>query len=203
MGLSEMSDTIQQIQAAVMNGLSRPEIEALLGRKLDNEEIMAFNKVKAITKLKTKQEEKQVEDQKKDHELAKLKQIYHKPAVLAPIYKRYTQEQFMAEVEANYGIVTLLCAKLDCTAKQFYKAIDEWKLRDFLKDCKNQLVGLAEKAILECLTSENENVKLRAAETTLKSLGKEEWHEGPQTMIQQQINIADKEAAIKNIFGIE
>lgn len=62
MGLSEMSDTIQQIQAAVMNGLSRPEIEALLGRKLDDEEIMAFNKVKAITKLKTKQEEKQAED---------------------------------------------------------------------------------------------------------------------------------------------
>lgn len=95
----------------------------------------------------------------------------------------------MNEIEANYGIITILCAKLDCTARQFYNAVDEWKLRDYLKDCKKNLVGLAEKAIIECLASQNENIKLRAAETTLKSLGKDEWHEGPQTMIKQQINV--------------
>lgn len=150
-------------------------------------------------KLKSKQEE-----QNKDTaNLEKLNQIYHKNSVLPPISKRYTKEQFMSEIEANYGIITILCSKLDCTAKQFYKAIDKWELRDHLDQSKKKLVGLAEKAILECLMSENENIKLRAAETTLKSLGRETWNEGPSTVIQQQINVADKEVALKNIFGID
>ena len=77
------------------------------------------------------------------------------------------------------------------------------ELRDFLKDCKKGLVGLAEKAILDCLMSANENIRLRAAETTLKSLGKEEWNESPQVQIAQQINVTDKETVIKDIFGID
>ena len=39
-----MLDTIPQIRAAVMNGLSRPEIEGLLDRKLVEEEVREFNK---------------------------------------------------------------------------------------------------------------------------------------------------------------
>ena len=154
-------------------------------------------------KLKNKQEEREAEARKKEQGISKLKEIYHKPAVLDPIPKRYTKEQFIAEIEANYGIVTLLCAKLDCTAKQFYKAIDHWKLRDFLKDCKKGLVGLAEKAILDCLMSADESIRLRAAVTTLKSLGKDEWNESPQVQIAQQINVTDKETVIKDIFGID
>lgn len=38
-----MSDTLPQIRAAVMNGLSKQEVEALLDRKLNGEEIKAYN----------------------------------------------------------------------------------------------------------------------------------------------------------------
>lgn len=199
-----MSDNIlDKIRASASNGLTKQETEAIIGQKMTDDQLLEFNKVKGIIKIKAKQDEKKAEDEKKDQELAKLKQIYKKPAALEPVVKRYKKEDFMAEIEANYGIITLLCAKLDCTARQFYNAVDEWKLRDYLKECKQKLVGLAEKVILDCLVSENENIKLKAAETTLKSLGKDEWAQGPQVNIAQQINVSDKETAIKNIFGIE
>lgn len=123
-------------------------------------------------------------------------------AVLEPLHKRYTKEHIEEEIWKSYGIVTILCAKLDCTPKQFYLAIDKFELRDCLKQAKSQLVGMAERAIVDCLHSENEQVKLRAAETTLKSLGKDEWSQAPQVQIAQQI-VADKDLEIKNIFGIE
>ena len=198
-----IDDTLDKIRAAASNGLTKQETAALIGTKLTEEQLIEYDRVKGIMKLKSKQEEREAEARKKEQGISKLKEIYHKPAVLDPIPKRYTKEQFIAEIEANYGIVTLLCAKLDCTAKQFYKAIDHWKLRDFLKDCKKSLVGLAEKAILDCLMSADESIRLRAAVTTLKSLGKDEWNESPQVQIAQQINVTDKETVIKDIFGID
>ena len=51
--------------------------------------------------------------------------------------------------------------------------------------------------------SDNENIRLRAAETTLKSLGKDEWNESAHVQIAQQINVTDKETVIKDIFGID
>ena len=62
---------------------------------------------------------------------------------------------------------------------------------------------MAEKAIVECLASQNEQVKLRAAETTLKSLGKADGWNFDGTTINQQINVSEKSTEIKNIFGIE
>lgn len=125
-----------------------------------------------------------------------------KKAVLSALDKRYTRDQLEDQIWENYGIVTVLCAKLDCTPKQFYSTLDKLKLRECLKQAKQQLVGIAERAIVDCLHSENEQIKLKAAETTLKSLGKEEWSQAPQVQIAQQI-VADKELEIKNIFGIQ
>ena len=122
--------------------------------------------------------------------------------VTPPVFKRYSKEELQQIIEKNYGIVTILCGILDCTYSQFYKAIDYFNLRDFLAQSKKRLVGLAEKAVLECLTSQNENIKLKAAETTLKSLGKSDEWSFDTTQINQQINVVDKTAEIKNIFGI-
>lgn len=96
--------------------------------------------------------------------------------------------------------MTLICAQLDCSYKQAYNCIDHYGLRDELAEAKKNLVGLAEKAILDCLKSDNDAIKLRAAETTLKSLGKDDgWAQGPQ--IAQQINFSgDKAAEIKQLF---
>lgn len=122
--------------------------------------------------------------------------------VTPPVYQRYTKEELEEIIEKYYGITTIICGIVDCTYKQLYKAIDYYDLREYLADSKKQLVGMAEKAILECLASQNEQVKLRAAETTLKSLGKADGWNFDNTTIQQNINITDKETQIKNIFGI-
>lgn len=60
-----MSETLPQIRAAVMNGLSRPEIEGLLGRKFESAEVMEFNKTKALLKLRENDKAKQEEAAKK------------------------------------------------------------------------------------------------------------------------------------------
>ena len=122
--------------------------------------------------------------------------------VMPAVHKRFSKEQLQQIIEQNYGIVTICCAQIDCTYNQFYRAIDYFKLRDFLAESKSRLVSLAEKAVLECLTSQNEQIKLKAAETTLKSLGKNDGWGVEGTTINQQINVVDKTAEIKNIFGI-
>ena len=123
--------------------------------------------------------------------------------VTPPVYKRFTKEELQTIIEYNYGIVTILCNVLDCTYSQFYKALDYYNLRDFLAESKKRLVGLAEKAILDCLSSQNEQIKLKAAETTLKSLGKNDGWRFDTAQINQQINISDKDTDIKTIFGIQ
>jgi hypothetical protein len=47
-----------------------------------------------------------------------------------------------------------------------------------------------------------DSVKLKAAEITLKSLGKTSGWNFSDTQINTQINVNDKETTIKQIFGI-
>lgn len=138
-----------------------------------------------------------------NEEKIKLPKIFKKNAVLPALDKRYTKEEVEKVIEENYGILTIICSLLDCTPKQLYKAIDKWGLRDHLKEAKNNLVSVAEKAILDCLRSENENIKLKSAEITLKSLGKDTWNQTPQVQITQNVvSDEEKKIEIKNIFGI-
>ena len=124
--------------------------------------------------------------------------------VLPPVYNRFTKEELQTIIEDNFGITTVICGIIDCTYAQLYRAIDHYNLRECLANAKKNLVGLAESAILDCLSSQTEQIKLRAAETTLKSLGRGEgWNFDNTTQINQQINIQDKTAEIKNIFSIE
>lgn len=123
--------------------------------------------------------------------------------VTPPVYNRYGKEELQAIIEENYGIVTIICGIIDCNFSQFYKALDHYNLRECLANAKKNLVSLAEKAVLECLKSQNEQIRLRAAETTLKSLGRGEGWSFDTTQINQQINVVDKNADIKNIFGIQ
>ena len=123
--------------------------------------------------------------------------------VMPPVFKRFTKEELQNIIEENYGVVTVLCNVLDCTYAQFYKALDHYNLRGCLANAKKNLVSLAEKSILDCLKSQNENVKLKASEITLKSLGKSEGWSFDNTQINQQINVVDRAAEIKNIFSIE
>ena len=117
-----------------------------------------------------------------------------------PLSKRFTKSQIVLAIGRNKGIKTAICKDLDCTIYQLnlYLRIHS-ELLPLLKEAKQELVALAEEAILDNLTSKNEGTRQKAAEFVLKTLGKEEYTEQPST----QINvISDKEVEIKNIFGI-
>ena len=139
-----------------------------------------------------------------EKEKTKLPKVLNRKAVMPPVCKRFTKEEVERIIDENYGILTLVCGLLDCTPRQFYIAVDKWGLRDHLKEAKNQLVGVAEEAILDCLHSDNENIKLKSAEITLKSLGKDTWSQAPQVQITQNVvSDEEKKIEIKNIFGIQ
>lgn len=124
-------------------------------------------------------------------------------AVMPPVYDRYSKEELEEIIIKNYGIITVICSLVDCTYKQLYGAIDKYELRDVLAESKQQLVSIAEKAVLDCLNSESEKIRFEAARHTLNSLGRSQGWGNDQTVINQQINIKDKETEIKNIFGIQ
>ena len=139
-----------------------------------------------------------------EKEKTSLPKVLNRKAVMPPVCKRFTKEEVERIIDENYGILTLVCGLLDCTPRQFYIAVDKWGLRDHLKEAKNQLVGVAEEAILDCLHSDNENIKLKSAEITLKSLGKDTWSQAPQVQITQNVvSDEEKKIEIKNIFGIQ
>lgn len=124
-------------------------------------------------------------------------------AVLPSVAERYSKDELEDIIVKNLGIVTVICSILDCTYKQFYNALDKYDLRDALSESKKQLVSIAEKAVLDCLNSESEKIKLEAAKHTLNSLGRDSGWGNNQTVINQQINLSEKSAEIKNIFGLE
>jgi hypothetical protein len=114
--------------------------------------------------------------------------------VLPAVHERFTKEEVEDVIMNNYGIVTVICGLLDCNYKQFYNALDHYKLRGKLLEAKQSMVSLAEEAILKSLQSNNENIRLKSAEITLKSLGRDFGWNGDNTIINQQINLGEKEA---------
>lgn len=107
-----MFEALPQIRAAVMTGLSKPEIEGLLGRRLESDEVMEFNKTKAVLKLREADKEKREEQQAKPPAVGITNKLAPK---LPPLDKRYTREQLEDCIERQYGIVTAICNELDCT----------------------------------------------------------------------------------------
>ena len=99
-----------------MNGLTRPEIEGLLSRKLEEDEVQEFNKTKALLKLKERQEEigKQASGQQSTQLVSAGITPNLKPK-LPPLKDRYTKEQIETCIEKHYGVVTRICNELDCT----------------------------------------------------------------------------------------
>ena len=192
-----MLDTIPQIRAAVMNGLSRPEIEGLLDRKLVEEEIREFNKTKAVIKLRDIDKNKQNQANKNTIQSGITNNLTPK---LPPLEKRYTKKQIQECIEKHYGVVTRICNELDCTYTQFYKTIKQLNLQEYLTEAKKNLVSLAENTLLEALASVDEKTRVDVAKYILKTQGKAfGWNDGPQ--IAQQINVQG-EVSIKEIFGI-
>ena len=91
-----------------------------------------------------------------------------------PLSKRFTKSQIVLSIGRNKGIKTAICKELDCTIHQLnlYLRIHS-ELIPLLKEAKQELVALAEEAILDNLTSKNEGTRQKAAEFVLRSIGRE------------------------------
>lgn len=121
-------NTEQQIRASVVNGLTRSEIEAFLGRKFTEGELATYNKAKALVKLQKQKEKKEKEKEKKEDAKAILKrpttnklEVVHvgqsNPQQLPPLSKRYTKEQIEDVIVRAHGLTSSICAALDCTTQ--------------------------------------------------------------------------------------
>lgn len=189
-----MTETEQQIYAAVEEGLNRAEIEAFLGITFNKSELAAYNKARAVVKLDRKQGGSQEEDRPAPPPAPAN-------ARLPAVEKRFTKIEVEDCIRRHCGIVTSICVDLDCTVNQFWRAAAKYKLGDVVTEAKKTLVSYAEQAVLDALTKGDSKTRLDAAKFALKTLGRDEgWAEGP--AIQQNITLADRQAEIKNIFGI-
>ena len=123
-------NTEQQIRASVVNGLTRSEIEAFLGRKFTEGELAIYNKAKGLVKLQKRKEKKEKEKEKKEKEDARaiLKrpttnklEVVHvgqsNPQQLPPLSKRYTKEQIEDVIVRAHGLTSSICTALDCTTQ--------------------------------------------------------------------------------------
>ena len=120
-----------------------------------------------------------------------------------PLSKRFTKSQIVLAIGRNKGIKTAICKDLDCTIHQLnmYLRIHS-ELIPLLKEAKQELVALAEEAILDNLTSKNEGTRQKAAEFVLRSIGREQgWQENPSVEVKIQSD-SDIQVQIASIFGL-
>ena len=113
---------------------------------------------------------------------------------------KLTKDKLEKSILANSGLTFDICYDLGCTPKQFWNAVGKYGLKDFVTECRQQLVNKAESTLNSLLESEDDKTKAAAAKFILERLDREHYGQGPQ--IQQQINVVDKELEIKNIFGL-
>lgn len=124
--------------------------------------------------------------------------------LLAPLKKRYTKDQIVAAIYNQCGARTYICKELDCTLKQFNKFLDDHQdVKLELIKAREQLVDMAQKALTDSLKSENEQVRLRAAELTLRAYGAEFGaHLSERQAMQVSVDHERKTVDIRTIFGI-
>lgn len=109
-----------------------------------------------------------------------------------------TKEELRELIWKYHGIVTLVCAHLDISYCQFYKAVRTWELMDELKKAKELFLDKAQAVIFDSLDSKSETTRLRAAETVMR-------HSAPPPSQEVTIKEGDdgqKEIQIRQIFGI-
>lgn len=196
-----MIHTEQQIQAAVANGLNRVEIEALLDRKFDEEEIQIYNKTKAYFKLKVKKEKEEEANRKKANsgEVANIMN----PQLQPPISQRFTKDHIKATVQRTHGMTAAICKALDCTYQQWMVYLRRRQdVKVLQEECRKEMVVLAESKLLDNLNSDDLNISQRAAEYILRHQGVNQgWAD--QALFQQTLAVKDGSVNIAQIFGFD
>lgn len=106
-----------------------------------------------------------------------------------------TKEELRELIWKYHGIVTLVCAHLDISYCQFYKAARKWELMDELKKAKEMFLDKAQAVIFDSLDSKSETTRLRAAETVMR-------HSSPPPSQEVKVETEDSTITVKSIFGI-
>lgn len=207
-------NTEQQIRASVVNGLTRSEIEAFLGRKFTEGELATYNKAKALVKLQKRKEKKEKEKEKKEDAKAILKrpttnklEVVHvgqsNPQQLPPLSKRYTKEQIEDVIVRAHGLTSSICTALDCTTQQFYVYLrNKPEMKQLQEDCRMDFINEAERVVMENLHDPDPSIRQQAAQYVLNRLGRTKgW--GEDRLFGITVSQDEQTKQIRAIFGIE
>lgn len=118
----------------------------------------------------------------------------------APISKRYTAREVARAIEKSHGITSSICALLDCSRNQlavYFKHRPEMKTLQ--EEARQEIVDKAETRITELLSSQDDEIALKAAEFVLRRIGsKRGWGD---TQVAQEIKTDG--VSIRQIFGLK
>lgn len=124
---------------------------------------------------------------------------------LSMLEKRYTNEEIEQTILKMHGVVTYICSALDCTYRQFEEYLGRnIEMKDVLNKAKESLIDYAEHTLIDCLNSDDEKIKLNAAEFVLKGPGKKRgWSQNEISLLQSaELDEEGKIKKIKTIFGM-
>lgn len=189
-------DTIDKVKASAANGLSISETEAIVGHQLSKDEKLAYNKVKAALKLKSRL------PVPKHVPLTKVQprnEIRSTPRISA----RYTKAQIEDIVCRTGGLTFAICKALDCTFVQWQHYLAKHKdIQDLMAATRDTLLDKAESVVNDNLESQDANLRQRAAEYILNHIGhKRGWTNNNIQAV--QVSYDEQTKQIQAIFGIQ
>ena len=126
---------------------------------------------------------------------------------LPAIKKRYSYDEVVDVIQKSEGVRTTICKVLDCSQTQLRNYLEEHpELKQVMLDAREQIIDLAESVIRENLTqTENPDLRQKAAEFTLKSIGRHRgWAIGDYPAMQVNVSKTgdDIRVQLNTLFGM-
>ena len=126
---------------------------------------------------------------------------------LPAIKKRYSYDEVVDVIQKSEGVRTTICKLLDCSQTQLRNYLEEHpELKQVMLDAREQILDLAESVIRENLTqTENQELRQKAAEFTLKTIGRHRgWAIGDYPAMQVNVSKTgdDIRVQLNTLFGM-
>lgn len=119
------------------------------------------------------------------------------------VARRYKVDEIEKVIDQCNGLTAVICAKLDCTKTQWCSYLrNKPELKKQCEEAREHIIDLAEKRLMELMSSESDEISLKAVQYILSRIGGSRgWTDKLGNA--QQINISkDGEISIQSIFGI-
>lgn len=127
---------------------------------------------------------------------------------LAPVDERYSVEEVERVIESEYGVVTAIANRLDCTYRQLYNFVQKYGLQKKMEDAKKNIVSVAETILLNTMLNPDPmdpRMAVEAAKFTLSRLGKGSgWSSDDSKVAAIQVDVApdERRARVRALFGM-